>query len=129
MAQGNFREYLRGEIVWRKKYLYVLRPLLAMRWIDTGRSAVPMEFGRLVAETITDPLLRRAVDDLVAAKRAGAELDEGPRIPVISEFIEGELSRLDGSKIDEAGDSLPVGELDAILRLTLAQLWPDRQPA
>jgi uncharacterized protein len=29
MAKGNIREYLRGEVVWRKKYFYVLRPLLA----------------------------------------------------------------------------------------------------
>jgi uncharacterized protein len=31
MARGNIREYLRGDTVWRKKYFYVLRPLLAMR--------------------------------------------------------------------------------------------------
>jgi predicted nucleotidyltransferase len=41
MAQGNIREYLRGEIVWRKKYFYVLRPLLAMRWIERGLGPVP----------------------------------------------------------------------------------------
>jgi predicted nucleotidyltransferase len=28
MAQGNFRDYLRGEMVWIKKYFYVLRPYL-----------------------------------------------------------------------------------------------------
>ncbi len=34
MAQGNYREYLKGEIVWVKKYFYVLRPLLAINWIE-----------------------------------------------------------------------------------------------
>ena len=33
MAEGNYREYLRGEQVKAKKYFYVLRPLLACRWI------------------------------------------------------------------------------------------------
>jgi predicted nucleotidyltransferase len=128
MAQGNFREYLRGEIVWRKKYLYVLRPLLAMRWIESGRGAVPMEFGRLVAETITDPQVQEAIDALVKAKKARAELDDGPRIPAISEFIEAELTRFENSNIDQANDSSTTDELDALFRATLAHLWRD-QPA
>lgn len=28
MARGNYREYLKGEHVWIKKYFYVLRPIL-----------------------------------------------------------------------------------------------------
>lgn len=37
MAEGNYREYLKGEIVRAKKYFYVLRPVLACRWIlDRG---------------------------------------------------------------------------------------------
>ena len=35
MAEGHFREYLRGDIVWLKKHFYVLRPLLACKWIET----------------------------------------------------------------------------------------------
>ncbi|MBN1316088.1 MAG: nucleotidyltransferase domain-containing protein [Anaerolineales bacterium] len=33
MAQNNFREYLKGDTVWLKKYFYVLRPILAVNWI------------------------------------------------------------------------------------------------
>ena len=33
MAKKNFREHLQAETVRYKKYLYVLRPLLAARWI------------------------------------------------------------------------------------------------
>jgi hypothetical protein len=32
MARKNYREYLRGDTVRLKKYLYVLRPLLATLW-------------------------------------------------------------------------------------------------
>jgi len=31
MAEGNYREYLRGDEVWIKKYFYVLRPVLAIQ--------------------------------------------------------------------------------------------------
>lgn len=48
MARGNYREYLRGEMVWTKKYFYVLRPLLAVRWIERNLGGVPVEFSRLV---------------------------------------------------------------------------------
>jgi predicted nucleotidyltransferase len=36
MARGNYREYLKGDVVWIKKYFYVLRPILAMKWIERG---------------------------------------------------------------------------------------------
>ena len=35
MAEGNYREYLKGEIVRAKKYFYVLRPVLACQ-MDLG---------------------------------------------------------------------------------------------
>jgi predicted nucleotidyltransferase len=72
MARGNIREYLRGEMVWRKKYFYVLRPLLAMRWIDQQLGPVPIEFGMLLDATVENPRLRAAIQELIAAKRAGA---------------------------------------------------------
>lgn len=31
MAGGNYREYLKGDMVKAKKYFYVLRPILACR--------------------------------------------------------------------------------------------------
>ena len=94
MAQGNFREYLRGDEVWVKKYFYVLRPVLACRWIERGLGAVPMELSTLVERLIDGPRLRTDVDTLLEAKRGGQELDRGPRIDSISEFLERELERL-----------------------------------
>ncbi len=45
MAKTNYRGYLMAEMVPLKKYFYVLRPLLATRWIETYRSAPPIEPG------------------------------------------------------------------------------------
>ena len=42
MARGNWREYLHGPTVKPKKYLYILRPLLACRWIEAGRGMAPV---------------------------------------------------------------------------------------
>jgi predicted nucleotidyltransferase len=57
MAKKNLREHLLGETVRYKKYLYVLGPLLAARWIRAGRGAPPMRFAELAQATIDDGAL------------------------------------------------------------------------
>jgi len=44
-------------------------------------------------ETLPSGNLLRDIRQLLAEKSAGAELDHGPRIGSISDFIEGELAR------------------------------------
>ncbi|MFO0792558.1 MAG: nucleotidyltransferase domain-containing protein [Candidatus Brocadiaceae bacterium] len=100
MAEGNFREYLKGEVVWVKKYFYVLRPVLACKWIEAGHGIVPVRFDILVNRIINPGDLKTAIFDLLQRKKDGQELDMGPRIPVISEFIETELERLCATKSD-----------------------------
>jgi predicted nucleotidyltransferase len=94
MAQGNYREFMKGDIVWLKKYFYVLRPLLAIRWIEKETRPVPMEFEKLVERSVDSPELNQAIADLLMRKKAGQELDRQPKIPVLSDFIESELERL-----------------------------------
>ncbi len=44
MAEGNYREYLQRDPVRVKKYFYVLRPVLACRWIQMHGTTPPTEF-------------------------------------------------------------------------------------
>jgi hypothetical protein len=120
MAQGNYREFLKGDIVWVKKYFYVLRPLLAIRWIETQSTPVPMEFETLVARCVDSPELKQAIADLLERKKAGQELDRQPKIPVLSSFIETELERL--KKVEVGERSKPNFErLNKLFREALAQ--------
>ena len=43
---------------------------------------------------VADIELRHEIDELLLRKRAGAELDRGPRNEIISGFLERELERL-----------------------------------
>ena len=95
MARKNYREYLRGDTVRLKKYLYVLRPLLATLWIEQGRGVVPMPFQELVGGLITDAHLRAAVDQLLLLKRSALESEYGNPLPTLNHFIDAELSRLE----------------------------------
>jgi len=94
MAENNFRKYLKDDLVWTKKYFYVLRPVLACLWIERDYGVVPIEFQELVDRVVTDAALRSEIDELLELKREGAELARGPRNAVISGFLERELSRL-----------------------------------
>lgn len=123
MARRNFREYLRGETVRVKKYFYVLRPLLAMNWIEQGFGAVPTDFNVLLDKLVIEPNLRAEIERLLSAKRTGAELDRGPRIEPISRFIESELARWEGQKIASQSPTDLTDKLDGLFRETLTEAW------
>lgn len=51
--------------MWIKKYFYVLRPLLAIKWIEQGLGVVPTEFQVLVDKVVDLPELEGEMEKLV----------------------------------------------------------------
>jgi len=123
MARGNFREFLRGEQVRRKKYLYVLRPLLAIRWIEMDLGVIPTPFEILVNRTVSSEPLRAAIEELLEEKKRGSERDRGPRIDAISTFVESELARLENSRFDKKPALAPPAELNQLFREALEEVF------
>jgi hypothetical protein len=97
MAKKNFRGYLQGETVRLKKYLYVLRPLLAVRWIDAGLGVPPMRFADLAEATLHDEGLRDEINRLLAIKMRAGEAELSPRWSGIHAFIVGELANAEAN--------------------------------
>ena len=125
MAERNCREYLQGDEVWLKKYFYVLRPVLACRWIETHDSVPPVEFEELVEELLP-PQLRPPVADLLTRKPAGEELTRGPRIPALSEFLAEEIARLgEVARNQERPQPPDRDELDVVMRGVLRETWSE----
>lgn len=118
MARKNFRGYLQGEAVRLKKYLYVLRPLLAVRWIDNGLGMPPMRFADLAGATLGDAALLDEINRLLAIKMQANEAEYSPRWPLIHAFIERELAAADRDFDYKKphGDST---QLDAFLAATV----------
>jgi len=123
MAKGNARAYLKDDDVRVKKYFYILRPLLAIRWIEADRGPVPMEFEVLLDQGVDDEAVLRATRALLAAKRAGDELDRGPRIPTIDRFIEAELDRLESPDVEGRSPTASLDDLNRAFRQALDVLW------
>ena len=92
MARSNYRECLTGNRVRLKKYLYVLRPLLAIRHIEQELGIPPVRFESLV-DAAAPAEIRPGIASLLAAKRAASELGTGEPVPKLNGFIESELDR------------------------------------
>lgn len=103
-AKSNYREYLKGEIVRLKKYFYVLRPLLACKWILAEGTPPPMLFSTLM-DKFLDEELKPEVQNLLKLKMELPEAGMGRRMDKINAFIDSTMEDI-GRKID----SLPPEE-------------------
>lgn len=122
MAKRNHAQYLGGEEVRLKKYLYVLRPLLACDWIREEGSMAPMEFSRLLDRLMPNGPVRSAVDALLVEKMSGTELGRGTRIALLHAWIEERLAYHDAQPLQAAA---PDGteQLNALFQATLREVW------
>lgn len=91
MAKNNVRTYFQGTEVKLKKYLYILRPVLACEWIMVKNCPPPTEFSNLV-EGVLPKELTASVDELLKAKMKASEKDFGSRIPAIDTYIEQKIT-------------------------------------
>jgi len=90
MADGNYCEYLKGDMVKLKKYFYVLRPILACRHILRTGTPPPMLFKELV-ETQMDKALIPEVEDLLILKEKTSEMGLAPKRQIINDYIDESL--------------------------------------
>jgi len=124
MARNNYRNYLQGSEVKIKKYYYVLRPVLACKWIEKNNMTPPILFQTLLEEILPAGELKDSVQHLLKRKIKGDELDFEPRIREINEFLENEIVRLDEyiKSLNTAVND-PTKVLDELFRSTLLEVW------
>ncbi len=106
MAKTNYAKHLQKELVSLKKYLYVIRPILACRWLEKESGWPPIEFGTLVDKCLHEPEILREVQALVELKRSGKEFELGPRNAILHNWIDSELVNM------EAGNESPSPTTD-----------------
>jgi uncharacterized protein len=124
MAKGNYRDYLQGTQVKIKKYFYVLRPILAAKWIAKYSSIPPVEFHSLVEELVPQGNLKREILLLLKRKMAGDELNLESRVEAINLYLDEEIIHLENYAKNiniKIGD--PTAQLNQIFRETLAEVW------
>ena len=87
MAEGNYREYLKGDFVRAKKYFYVLRPVLACQWILDWGTPPPMLFSELLKAELPVELID-VVNQLLELKMNSSEVKLVKRISEINEYLD-----------------------------------------
>lgn len=92
-AKSNYREYLKGEQVRLKKYFYVIRPILACKWILKEQTPPPMLFTEL-AEKYLDDEIKPEIDKLLEVKMKSPEITMGKRIDALNRYIDRNLEEL-----------------------------------
>ena len=92
MARGNARDFLGGDQVRYKKYLYVLRPLLGIRHLEATGELPPVAFRELMDRVAPEALVPD-IDALLLAKSHAGERETGPAVPALEAFIHDELAR------------------------------------
>nr|WP_295777497.1 nucleotidyltransferase domain-containing protein [Rhodoferax sp.] len=123
MAKTNYRGYLQAERVPLKKYFYVLRPMLSVRWLEHYQTPAPIEFQRLLEFTAGEEGLGDAIDELLAVKRESPEMGLSPQIAPIQKFVERELERLESISPDRSDRTDVEPLLSELFRAVLKETW------
>jgi len=123
MAKTNYRGYLQAELVPLKKYFYVMRPLLAVRWLERFGQPAPIEFGRLLAVIEDQVELLETIHTLLETKRRTPELGLSPQLPVLGAFIERELERIEALVPQRSRRQNMEPWLSEMFRAVLAETW------
>jgi predicted nucleotidyltransferase len=127
MARSNWQVYFGEEEVRLKKYLYVLRPILAARWIERNGSFPPVSFPTLIEQVGESGEVADEIASLLALKAVTSEVGARARRPALDKFAESEMLRLR----DICVPSLPpvdMDQLDTFFRHTLTQYSSEPSP-
>ncbi len=115
-AVGNYQQYLKekSEVI-LKKYLYVIRPLVALMFLEQQHRLPPTNF----LETLENVQLREEVRahilDLIARKQVGDELGMGAPDVLLNTFIEELLDKWYKQPFEPRGQVMVSQELERVL--------------
>lgn len=101
MAERNNREYLQDDYVKLKKYFYVLRTILAAKWILEKGSNPPMLFEDLVNAEL-DETIKPIVNQLLEKKRHAVEFGKEQKIQSLNDYINEEIATINNQLLSVA---------------------------
>lgn len=124
LAERVLARYMREEEgqVNLKKYLYVLRPVLALRWLrENLEGEPPMDMATLRAGVTLGPAVAADLDALLARKAETAEIGFGARLPRLDALVAEELAAAPRARPDDA--TAHLGAAQALMHRATA--WAD----
>ena len=122
LAHNQWKQYCReGEDLTLKKYLYAVRPLVAVYWmVDNGYRMPPIDFLSLNPQLFMRDEEYVELGDLLAKKKVGTELETKGRYKALDAFI------LDGIEVTKGYASYAprkVPDFDKLTKLYHSELF------
>lgn len=127
MAFRNYRQYIANKVaegaaeVPLKKYLYVVRPIVALLYLEQNKELPPTNFLETLREVELNNDTRNAILELVEKKRAGFELGMDRPIPILNTFAEDHLNKWMQHGPEKHGEHRSFRELDDIVLAILEE--------
>jgi len=121
-ANSTFCQFLQGEEVKYKKYIYALRPLLACKYIEQYETIPPVKFEDLLKQQLPKELSDE-IQTMLTIKANSDEKDLNPRMPVIHNYIQEEIKRYE--QISKEMEDDRSGDWSALNRVFLKVLGED----
>jgi uncharacterized protein len=120
LTKRTFLDFGENKEVKLKKYFYILRPLMAARWIYTHKSIPPMEFASLLEAMDYDRPIQTMVSGLKQKKEMANESQLIPRLWDLEAFINSEIQYLESKLPDNNSDGNNISALnDIFLRMVV----------
>lgn len=126
LARNHWKQNIEGrEAVKLKRYFYVLRPVMALRWLRLRAGArLPMNFQALMAGVDLPADIVVELESLLKRKAETKELGVAPRIALLDEFITQELDVVGRIAKTDRTDALDIyDDADQIFREILQEAW------
>ena len=104
MAESNYKKFLQCDQIKVKKYFYVLRPILAAKWIAVKKIWPPMLFSELMEAELEEDL-KPETERLLVMKKEMDEMELVPGNQKINAYVESNLE-----KFKKLADDMPKTE-------------------
>lgn len=92
-AVSTYSKHLREENIKLKKYFYVIRPVLACRWILENKTPPPVLFRTLV-DSVANDYIKPIIEELVRIKTETSETGKSEHIPELDEYIKNSIEEI-----------------------------------
>ncbi len=120
LAAGIWKKYIEGEPnPVRKKYLYVLRPLACIRFIDLHRAQPPTPFDAVLDGIDWDAEVLGSIDALIKQKRSAGELGSQPADPVLTRHVAASLEAAEQTAAELPVNETPTQALNDMIKLAV----------
>jgi predicted nucleotidyltransferase len=98
-----------------KKYFYILRPLLAARWVHRKKSVPPMDFESLLISSDIDKTILTMIVELKQKKEKCDETQLISRMTDLEAFVKAEILNYESNLPESQADCKSISELNELL--------------